>query len=282
MPSPARLRIPAGACDTHTHVFPPLEDFPLAESPLYLPPLTPLSQLCEMLDNVRLARTVIVQASTHGTDNSALIDAVRRSPGRSRGIGAATADIDDAALDAMTDAGVCGLRFTEARMPDGRRYSGSIDTSHLIELASRMRERNMLAELWNSSEGTAELLKQLLPLDVPIVLEHMAWVDVQRGTADPEFQRLLALLREGRIWVKLTVCRRSNAVPRYDDLRPFHDAFVAANPARLVWGSDWPFVMMNERSPDVGQLLDLFGDWVDDPALRQAILVDNPRTLYQF
>jgi 2-pyrone-4,6-dicarboxylate lactonase len=282
MPSAAHVAIPPGACDTHTHVFPPIEDFPLAESPLYLPPFTPVSALCEMLDRVHLARTVIVQPSTYGTDVSSLIDSLRRSPGRSRGIGTATADIDDRALDAMTAAGVCGLRFTEARMPNGDRYSGSIDSDHLVRLAARMKERSMIAQLWNPSTGVEPILDRLLPLGIPIVLEHMAWVDVSRGTHDAQFQHLLALLRDGLIWVKLTVVRRSTAVPRYEDLRPFHDAFIAANPSRLVWGSDWPFVMMNERSPDVGQLLDVFGEWVDDPALRQAILVDNPHALYQF
>lgn len=140
----------------------------------------------------------------------------------------------------------------------------------------------MHAQVWPGPDGLPELMDALLPLGVPIVIEHMGGIDVRRGVDDASFQSLLALLREGRVWVKLTVCRRSTAAPEYPDLRPFHDALVAANPRRLVWGSDWPFVRMDDRAPDAGRLVDLFGEWVQDAALRTAILADNPRELYRF
>jgi 2-pyrone-4,6-dicarboxylate lactonase len=144
-----------------------------------------------------------------------------------------------------------------------------------------MIERSMHAQVWPVFDALPELLRNILPLNVPIVLEHMASLDVTRGVANPTFQLLLSLLREGRIWIKLTVCRRSLLAPQYVDLRPFHDALVAANPNRLLWGSDWPFVRMNP-APDATALLGLFGDWVADAALRSAILVANPAVLYGF
>ena len=176
---------------------------------------------------------------------------------------------------------MCGLRFTEARLPSGERYRGSVSADQLPTLAPRMIERSMHAQVWPAFDALPELLQTLLPLQVPIVLEHMASFDVRRGVTDPAFQLVLALLREGRIWVKLTLCRRSSAAPNYPDVRPFHDALVTANPHRLVWGSDWPFVRM-EPAPDAAALLDLFGAWVGDAALRSAILVTNPAALYGF
>ena len=89
-------------------------------------------------------------------------------------------------------------------------------------------------------------------------------------------------LEAGDIWIKLSLCRVSKMAPDYADLKPFHEALVAANPQRLLWGSDWPFVRMGEQSPDAGQLLDLFAEWVPDAAIRHTILVDNPAALYGF
>jgi len=114
------------------------------------------------------------------------------------------------------------------------------------------------------------------------VLDHMACLKTERGVDNPAFQYVLKALKAGEIWIKLSLCRVSKMAPAYLDLKPFHDALVAANPQRLLWGSDWPFVRMGEQSPDAGQLLDLFHDWVPDAATRQAILVDNPAALYGF
>ncbi len=282
MPSRPRVAVPRGAYDSHTHVFPPIGAFPLSGPPSYMPPLAPVSLHRAMLDTVGVDHAVLVQPAPYGLDVSALIDALRRSGGRLRGIGTATSQTTDAALDAMQAAGVCGLRFTEARLPNGERYRGSVAADELVALAARMRSHDLHAQLWPSPDGIGELLDRMLPLNVPLVIEHMGGMDIRRGIDDPAFQLLLALLREGRVWVKLTVCRRSTAAPDYPDLRPFHDALVKANPLRLVWGSDWPFVRMDERAPDVAQLLDLFGDWVSDEAVRRSILVDNPTSLYHF
>jgi predicted TIM-barrel fold metal-dependent hydrolase len=282
MPSPPTLPTPKHACDTHTHVFAPLADFPLAGPASYAPPLAPVSLHLQTLDVLGIERGVIVQPAPYGLDLSVLLDALSRGRGQLRGIGTATGETADAALTSMRHAGVCGLRFTEARLPNGERYRGSVAAEQLGSLASRMRELSMHAQLWPSPEGIPGLLQSLLPFDVPLVLEHMGGIDIRRGVNDPAFQFLLAVLREGRIWIKLTVCRRSTAAPAYPDLRPFHDALVNANPQRLLWGSDWPFVRMDERAPDAGRLLDLFGEWVDDAVLRHMILVDNPQSLYRF
>jgi len=282
MPSRPRVATPRGACDTHTHVFPAISDFPLSGPPSYTPPLAPASLHREMLDTVGVDHAVLVQPAPYGLDVSALVDALRQSRGRLRGVGTATSQTTDDALGSMRTAGVCGLRFTEARLPSGERYRGSVAADELVAVAARMRSHDMHAQLWPSPDAVGELLDRTLPLNVPLVIEHMGGVDIRRGIGDSGFQLLLALLREGRVWVKLTVCRRSAAAPDYPDLRAFHDALVKANPLRLLWGSDWPFVRMDARAPDVAQLLDLFGDWIIDESVRQSILVDNPKSLYHF
>lgn len=282
MPTRPALDVPPHACDSHTHVFAPLEEFPLPENASYAPPLAPASLHRQMLDTLGIRHSVIVQPAPYGLDNSVLLDAIRSGEGRLKGIGTATSETSDETFETLRKGGVCGLRFTEARLPNGNRYSGSVGAEQLAGLASRMRDSSFHAQLWPGPDGIPELLDALLPLEVPIVLEHMGGIDIRRGVEHAGFQSVLALLREERIWVKLTVCRRSSAAPDYTDLRPFHDALLKANPRRLVWGSDWPFVRMDERAPDAGQLVDLVGEWVQDPALRTAILADNPRSLYRF
>jgi predicted TIM-barrel fold metal-dependent hydrolase len=282
MPSRPALDAPPYSCDSHTHVFASIDKFPVAPGSSYAPPLAPASLHRQMLDTLGFRYGIVVQPAPYGLDVSVLLDAIRRGDGRLKGIGVANSEISDSALDTMSRGGVCGLRFTEARLPSGDRYRGSVGADQLAGLASRMRARSMHAQLWPGPDGIRDLVDSLLPLDVPLVLDHMGGIDIRRGIDDPGFQYLLALLREGRIWIKLTVCRRSTAAPEYQDLRPFHDALVEANPRRLVWGSDWPFVRMDERAPDSGRLVDLFGEWVRDPTVRTLILADNPRSLYRF
>jgi predicted TIM-barrel fold metal-dependent hydrolase len=283
MPSAPRQALPAGACDTHAHVFGPYDRFPFGAVPPYPPPLAPCPAYREMLATLGATRGVLTQPAPYGADPAAMLDALRHGGGALRGVAVTTADVTDATLAGWHAAGVRALRFTE--MPDprgGGRYAGSVGTEELERLAPRLRELGWHAQLWARAEDHAALLPRLLPLGVPLVLDHLAGVSVARGTADPAFQAVLAALREGGLWVKLTLCRASRAFPDYPDLRPFHDALIEANPDRLLWGSDWPFVRMGELTPDAGHLLDLLSAWVPEEGLRRRILVDNPAALYGF
>lgn len=283
MPSPPRHQLPEGACDAHAHVFGPYDRFPPTTPSSYAPPLAPLEVYLRMLDQIGASRGVLVQPAPYGTDTSALCDALRRGAGRLRGIAVATADVADSDLADLQAAGVRGLRFVEMQDPrGGGRYRGSVGADDLRRLAGRMRELEWHAQIWASCPDCAALASDLGDLDLPLVFDHMACPRTQASIDDPSFQRILAMVAEGRIWVKLSLCRNSKQVPDYPDLRPFHDALVEANPDRLLWGSDFPFVRMGDMAPDVGHLLDLFHAWVDDAALRQRILVENPSALYGF
>lgn len=282
MPAAPTHILPEGACDSHAHVFGPYETFPLAHASNYAPPLAPAPLHRQMLDTVGAARGVLVQPAPYGTDAAALLDAIAGSSGRLRGIAVADANTPVAQLQALYDGGVRGLRFVEMRAPDGTPYAGSVGVDQLLAMAPDMRRIGLHAQLWAPIDAYARLLPQIRAAGVDVVLDHMACIVPARGVQDPAFQAVLQAVRGGGVWVKLTLCRVSTQAPAYPDARPFHDALVAAAPARMLWGSDWPYVRMGERSPDVGMLLDRFHDWVPDAATRRQILVDNPAALYGF
>ena len=281
-PNPPRQPLPPGACDTHAHVFGPYDRFPLAHPSSYAPPLAPSSLHLAMLDILGAARGVLVQPAPYGNDAAPMLDAIAASGGRLRGIGVADSSATRARLQQLYDGGIRGLRFVEVRDPQGQPYLGSVGVDQLLAMAPLMKSIGLHAQLWAPLDDYARLLPPLLATGVPLVLDHMACLKTERGVDDPAFQTVLKALQDGAVWIKLSVCRVSKQAPACLDLKPFHDALVAANPQRLLWGSDWPFVRMGEQSPDAGQLLDLFHDWVPDGATRHTILVDNPAALYGF
>jgi predicted TIM-barrel fold metal-dependent hydrolase len=169
---------------------------------------------------------------------------------------------------------VRALRFTSG---------GASRIDNFPAIAPKLANLGLHAEIYIGLTGLLDRATALLGQGVPLVLDHLAGpFDSAIGTDDPGFQRLLALLRHEDTWIKLTPQRNSAQFPRYADVRPFQDALIAARPDRLVWGSDWPFPNMSEQTPDLGELVTLFGEWVTDDTLRQSILVDNAAALYGF
>jgi 2-pyrone-4,6-dicarboxylate lactonase len=281
MPDAPGWKLPSGACDCHAHVFGPYDRFPLHHPTPYAPPLASSQRHRDVLSRLGAAHGVLIQPGGYGTDPSALLAALQEAEGALRGIAAATASTPDSTFADWNAAGVRGLRFVEMRAPGGsNRYPGSIGTDELDALGPRMRSLGWHAEVWATADQHAALLPRLRASGLPIVLDHLAGIGPGNTVEAPAFKAILRAVREGWLWVKLTLCRASRDFPDYPDLRPFHDALIAAAPDSLVWGSDWPHVRMGELSPDVGHLLDLFADWVRDPALRERILVRNPAALY--
>lgn len=275
--SAPRKTVPAGACDTHTHVFGGPE-FAAGPSPYALPEAS-FDVHAAMRTRLGMARAVLVQPAPYGRDASCMLDALRRGAGRLRGVMIADATIDDATLEAWHAAGVRALRFTEMRVPGGTgRYPGTIGTEALVALAPRLRALGWQAHLWASAAQCAELLPHLLPLGVPLVLDHLA---MPQGPDDPAFDAVLGQLRDGRLWVKATLCRVPHGGAGQAALRPLQERLVAANPDRVLWGSDWPFVRM-DPAPDAGAMLDLFLDWLGDDDLARRILTKNPAALFGF
>ena len=283
LPSPPARPLPRGACDSHAHIFGPFDRFPLAVDRSYTPPEAAAEDYRAMLDAVGFDRGVVVQGSAHGYDNRAIIDAVERSDGRLRGIVVLDDTVADDTLADMAARGVRGLRFTQVV---SKRYVGGMKGvsgfDQLYKLAPRLKEHGLHAQLFASCPTIIEHIDALLALDVPLVVDHMAKIGATDWdvTAD-HYQRFVSLVREGRLWCKLTVVRSAQDFPAYAEARPFQEALVGANADQLVFGSDWPLLNLGDRTPDVGRLVDLFRDWFSDDVVNR-ILVDNPARLYGF
>lgn len=270
---------PAGATDCHAHVFGPFERFPLESERHYTPPELQVAHYLRMLDDLGFSRGVLVQPSAHGTDCRALLHALDLDAERLRGIAVITPDITDSALAEMHRRGVRGARFSR---PPGALHKGFVGFEALAQLGPRLERLGWHAQILTSCDHLVSMASRLTAPGLPLVVDHMGLFEPARGVGDPDFQALLRLLGQGRIWIKLTPYRLSKRYPDYDDIAPFHQALLAANPERLLWGSDWPHVDMTEHVPDAGHLVDLFDRWTGDETLRRRILVDNPAALYGF
>jgi predicted TIM-barrel fold metal-dependent hydrolase len=282
-PSPPHVSLPPGACDCHAHVFGPAARFPYAKERSYTPPDAPLADYLRMLDTLGFARGVLVQGSAHGRDNSALLDALRRHPGRLRGVAVADASVAADELRRWQRLGVRGLRFNHFFRGGQLHYRGGVTLATARALAGTMAELGWHLQLWIDVKDLPETLPALAALPVPVVIDHMGRTDAGAGTGTPGFRSLLRLLGGGGGWVKLSGAHRvSSSAPDYPEARPFHEALVRENPERLVWGTDWPHPRIEGEMPDAGRLLDLFAEWTPDAATRRRILVENPARLYGF
>jgi len=114
--------VPALACDAHCHVFGPAATFPYAPSRAYTPQDAPRDRLAALHAVLRIERAVIVQASCHGTDNRAMLDAIAHSGGRYRGVAIVDESFEDADYVTLHEGGIRGVRFNFVRhlggMPD--------------------------------------------------------------------------------------------------------------------------------------------------------------------
>ena len=278
-----KLPPPPRACDTHAHVFGPADRFPYAKDRSYTPPDAPLEKYLGMLDTIGFARGVLVQGSAHGRDNSAMLDALMREPARLRGVAVADAEVAPATLQEWNRLGVRALRFNHFFRDGLLHYRGGVPLAAANTLAPVMAELGWHLQLWIDVKDLPDTIPALKSLSLSVVIDHMGRTDARAGTGTPGFQSLLRAVGEGWCWAKLSGAHRlSQGAPDYPDARPFHEALVAANPERLVWGGDWPHPRVEGEMPDAGHLFELFQQWTPDQATRERILVANPASLYGF
>ncbi len=272
--------VPDGACDTHSHIFGPLDRFPTrALAHFALPDARPEVHAA-LRRTIGVARGVLTQPAAYALDPAAMLHAVANSEGALKAVAVADASIDAETLTAWRAGGIVGLRFTEWA-PGTKRFPGSVGFDVLAQIAPLLRTLGIHAQLWAPNAVLVERLPKLLTLGLPIVLDHMGVPDAAAGAGAPDFQALLAMVRANDVWVKLSICRVSKKPPNFDDARPFHDALIESAPERCLWGSDWPYVNL-DPAPDAGALLDTFLRWAGDPEFSRSILVDNPARLYGF
>lgn len=272
---------PRPACDSHFHIFGPTSRFPFSPERAYTPAEAPLERLLALHALLGFERGVAIQGNGHGTDNSAMLDALQREPKRLRGVAIVKESTTREEVRRMADAGVRALRFHIAPRQPGRFSSLGIDAFE--KLAPFMDECDMHVQFFMDARELPNVLARLKNWKRPVVLDHFGSTKAAEGTAAPGFETLRKFLGEGRIWVKLSgAYRASEQYPDYPDAKPLHEALLKANPDQLLWGSDWPHPRLEKNMPDTGHLLDLFHAWTPDAALRRKILVDNPAKLYGF
>jgi predicted TIM-barrel fold metal-dependent hydrolase len=282
--------VPAGACDSHVHVFPGADRYPYVAKRAYTPPDAPVAALESYLAALGLARVVIVQPSIHGAGNAAVLDTVAAlGAERARGVAVIGEGIGDAALENMDCCGVRGIRVN-------LEMEGESDPARagqrLRQLAGRIQGLGWHIQLFCQADMVAALADRLADLPVPVVLDHFGGIRTGRGPGQAGFEALLSLLKAGNIYVKASGAYLCPAAgPDFADVIPFARAVIAANPDRIVWGSNWPHPDGTRGQDPVvvrpflpmgnAETLNLLAAWADE-GTRQKILVDNPARLYGF
>ena len=276
-PSAPAFRLPAGAVDAHCHVFGPAAAFPFAPERKYTPCDAGKDKLFELRDFLGFERNVIVQATCHGRDNAALIDALRAAGGRARGVVSIGPDIPEAELKRMDAAGVRGVRFNFVR-----RLVDATPREVFLDIARRIAPLGWHVVVYFEAADLEDLAPFLNSLPTPVVVDHMGRPDVGKGVDHPDFRRFVRLMEENEaIWSKVTCPERlSLQGPPYDDVVPFAARIVERFPDRVLWGTDWPHPNMKTHMPDDGALVDHIPRIAPTIASQRKLLVDNPMRLY--
>jgi predicted TIM-barrel fold metal-dependent hydrolase len=276
--APVAFVPPPGACDAHCHIFGPADRFPFAPDRAYTPPDSGIDDFKRLQDRLGLSRAVFVQASCHGTDNSAMVDAIRRGKGRYAGVAMIDDGFSDADIAALHDAGVRGTRFNFVA-----HLGGAPDLDEVWRVVDRVAPLGWHIVLHFDARDLPSHAAMLDRMPCPYVIDHMARVPTADGVEQEPFQALLTLLADERAWVKISGAERltRDGPPPYDDVVPFARALIATAPDRVLWGTDWPHPNVRHM-PDDGDLVDLLAAFAPDEATRQRILVSNPERLYDF
>ena len=268
---------PAGAVDAHCHVFGPADAFPFAPERKYTPGDAGKEMLFALRDHLGLSRNVIVQASCHGKDNSAMIDALRAADGRARGVAVVAHDVGDDELDQMHAAGVRGVRFNFVK-----RLVDATPREVFMATADRVQRLGWHIVVYFEAPDLADLTPFLKQLPGIVVVDHMGRPDVTQPVDGPGFQAFANLMANmPNLWTKVSCPERLTvAGPPYDDVVPFQRHLVEHFSNRVLWGTDWPHPNMKSHRPDDGLLVDTIARIAPTAALQQALLVDNPMRLY--
>jgi len=276
-PSKPVYKAPSGAVDAHCHVFGPADTFPYAPERKYTPIDAPKEKLFALRDRLGFSRNVIVQASCHGKDNAALIDALNHVGDLARGVAVIDPTISDNELQIMHRAGVRAVRFNFVK-----RLVDDTPEEVFIAIAERIAKLGWHIVVYFEAEDLNRLIPFLKKLPTTIVIDHMGRPDVKKGVSHIDFSNFVQFMRENEnVWTKVSCPERLTAEgPPYTDVIPFAKKLIELFPNRVLWGTDWPHPNMKSHIPDDGVLTDVIPHIAPTQALQQALLVDNPVTLY--
>ena len=284
-PSKPRFVLPSGSVDAHCHVFGPGAEFPYAPERKYTPCDAGKAQLFALRDHLGFARNVIVQATCHGADNRALVDACRASAGRARGVATVRRSVTDTELQQLHDAGVRGVRFNFVK-----RLVDFTPKDELLEIAQRIKPLGWHVVVYFEAVDLPELWDFFSALPITVVIDHMGRPNVAQPLDGPEFTLLRRFLREHpNVWSKVSCPERLSLggppalhgeQAAYRDVVPFARAVVEEFADRVLWGTDWPHPNLKGHMPDDGLLVDFIPQIAPTAALQKMLLVDNPMRLY--
>jgi len=284
-PAKPRFVLPAGAVDAHCHVFGPGAEFPYASERKYTPCDASKDQLFALRDHLGFEKNVIVQATCHGADNSAMVDALRHSNGLARGVATVKRDVSDQTLQDMHDAGVRGVRFNFVK-----RLVDFTPKDELLEIAQHIKAWGWHVVIYFEAVDLPELWDFFTALPTTVVVDHMGRPNVQHPVDGPEFSLFMKFMREhDNVWSKVSCPERlSISGPKalhgeqqaYQDVVPFARRVVETFPDRVLWGTDWPHPNLKDHMPDDGLLVDFIAQIAVTPELQRKLLVDNPNRLY--
>jgi predicted TIM-barrel fold metal-dependent hydrolase len=290
--TPVQFDLPAGSCDCHTHIFGDPRRFHFATGRVYSPEQASVAEMRALHRALHMDRVVIVQPSVYGTDNACTLDAVRQLGSRARAVAVIDEQTPAPALDALHAGGVRGIRLNLAT-------SGQTDPSaargRLQRAIEQLKGRGWHIQMYTGMAVIDAIQPQIAASPIPIVFDHFGGAQAALGSGQPGFDALRGLVQSGKAYVKISgAYRSSNAKPDYADVAPLAKALIAANPQRILWGSDWPHpdssIVAGRKATDIapllpiddGRVLNQLPVWAPDAALRKTILVDNPARLYGF
>jgi predicted TIM-barrel fold metal-dependent hydrolase len=274
------VAMPPNACDTHAHICGPIAQWPYSERRVYTPPDAMPPAYRHMLDTLGVQRAVLVQPSVYGTDNRVMLNALAELGVQSRGVAVVEYDVSGAEIERLHEAGVRGVRVNVVDVPEGK---GVFDMTPLEHLAQRIAPFGWHVEFLMHADEFPDMVTRFAEFPVDIVLGHLGYMRTDKGVENAGFRAMLELMRQEKCWVKLTGPYRISTQPMpHRDTIPFALALLNAAPQRVVWGSDWPHVMVKGAMPNDGELANLLLDWVPDETLREQVLVRNPAKLYGF
>ena len=283
--------VPKNSCDCHTHVFGPHSQFPLSKDRKYTPPEASIKDMLSLHEPLGLERVVIVHPSPYGSDNSCTLDALRQLGQRARGVVVIDQQTSASDIQKMHELGVRGVRINlETQGVADKKYA-SKEISWVYE---KIKDLGWHIQLFTQLKVLSELESVFKQFDIEFVVDHFGLINPALGLSQPHLKNVIAMVKSGKLWFKLSAPHRISAHPDGEDVTQLAQALIEANPARMVWGSDWPHPggkvgqVRNVDQPELfnpiddGAALNRLFKWVPDKSTLEKILVHNPEKLYEF
>ena len=290
--TPVNFDVPAGACDSHTHIHADPAKYPFFAGRVYTPELASPEEMSALHKALHIERVVIVTPSVYGPDNSATLFGMKARGATARGVAVIDDKTPDSDIDAMNQAGIRGIRLNLAT---GGTSDPNVGRARLKAGIDRVKARGWHVQMFTSLAMISAIKEIVAASPVPLVFDHFGGAQAALGPEQPGFSDLVDLVKSGKAYVKISGAYRASKLgPDYADAAPLARALIAANPDRIVWGTDWPHPdsvtppgkQITDVTPlfqiDDGRLLNQLPVWAPDAAIRKKILVDNPARLYGF